>query len=129
MIEPSLSLQGAIFAAIKGNTAAGDNVFDKIRPDVYPRIQLGSAQTVSDEPDCVEGVEVFFQVDVYSKAEGFLETKSIAWQLRNLIHKKALPVAEWTLIDLRLDDADYTRDDATGVSRGRMNLRAYMELL
>lgn len=129
MIEPSLALQGAIFAATKGNTAAGDNVFDKVRPEVYPRVQIGAAQTISDEPDCVEGVEVFFQVDVYSKTEGFLECKSITWQLRSLLHKKALPVSEWTLIDLRLDDAVYTRDDATGVARGRMNLRAYMELL
>lgn len=128
MSEPSLILQGAIFAAIKGNTAAGANVFDVIRPDVFPRIQIGSGQTVTDEPDCVEGVEVFFQVDVYSKSEGYLEVKSIAWQVRELVHKKALPVADWTLIDIRLNDAVYSREEANGVSRARMTLNAYMEM-
>lgn len=129
MIEPTLALQGGIFAAIKNNTAAGGNVFDKVRPDVFPRIQIGSGQVVTDEPDCVEGAEVFFQVDVYSKGEGFLECKSITWEVKSLLHKQPLTVAEWTLIEVRLSDADYSRDDVTGISRGRMTLRAYMEMI
>lgn len=128
MMEPSLALQGTILSALKGNTPAGQSVFDSIRPNVFPRIQIGGAQVISDDPLCVEGVEVYFQVDVYSRAEGFPEVKEIAWKARDLLHKRPLETPDWLLIDIRLNDAVYTREgEKNDISRARMTLKGYME--
>ncbi|WP_413709383.1 DUF3168 domain-containing protein [Rhizobium sp. Rhizsp82] len=128
MIEPSLALQGAILTAVKGQTDAGDNVFDRIEPLVFPRVQIGGGQTILNEPDCIEaGAEIYFQIDVFSKAAGYPEVKTIAWQIRYQVHKKALPLDGWSLIDLQLNDAVYSREADGEISRARMTLRGYVE--
>lgn len=125
MSEPTLALQGAIFAALKDNTAAGANVFDKLTPNVFPRIQIGGGDAVPDDADCVDGWTVNMQLDVWSKGDGYLEAKTIAGEIHALLHKKALAVAGYRLVDIYSAGAVFSRD--TDISRARIQVEAHLE--
>lgn len=127
MSEPTLALQGAVFAALKGNTAASANVFDKVTPNLFPRIQIGSGLAIPDDADCVDGFEVTFQIDVYSKGEGYPEVKAIAGEIHGLLHKKPLAVVGYELVDMWLSGASFSREQDETISRARIGLEARME--
>jgi len=82
MIDPSLPLQAAIVAALKGSdeltALIGGRVYDDVpAAPVFPYISLGP-DDVNDDPDqCVGGAEVFPQVNIWSRAKGRVEAKRI----------------------------------------------------
>ncbi|RJG44913.1 DUF3168 domain-containing protein [Mesorhizobium sp. DCY119] len=129
MAEPSLALQGAILSTIKNHTAAGANVFDKVTPNVFPRIQIGNGQTIPNDATCVDGFDVFFQIDVYSNLDGYPQAKAIAGEIHGLLHKKPLAVSGFNLVDLYLAGAVFTRETDDTISRARIMVEAQLEAL
>lgn len=119
MSEPSLALQRGIFAALTANSAitalVGTRVYDRVSPTaVFPYVRLGTDQTVSDPQDCAEeSVEVFSQVDVFSRAQGKIEAKNIAgaivrtMKVENITIESGYELQELHHADTRfLDDPD-----------------------
>lgn len=129
MSEPSYALQVAIVRELDNKTEARTAVFDKVTPGVFPRISIGSGQVLADDPDCVDGFDVYFQIDCWSDEENYKQVKSIAGEVWQLLHKKDVPVSGFNLIDLRIESTDFSRDDVQGVNRARMAVKAYMEAL
>lgn len=129
MAEASLALQGAIQAAIKGNTAAGANVFDKVTPNVFPRVQIGSGQAIPNDAEGVDGFDVFFQIDAYSNLAGYPQVKAIAGEIHALLHKKPLAVPGYHLVDIWLSGASFTREADETISRARITVEAQIEAL
>lgn len=85
-VDPSLALQGALVARLKGATDAGNSVYDTVpTSNPFPRITIGEGQTIGDFADCYNGSETFLDVDVWSQAVGFPEAKRIADQVRGLL--------------------------------------------
>lgn len=85
MSEPSLALQRGIYATLTGAAAVtalvGTRVFDRVTPNApFPYIRIASAdQVIAEDQDCIdECVEVYAQVDVFSRAQGKVEAKNIA---------------------------------------------------
>jgi hypothetical protein len=125
MSSPSLALQKAIYDALKGNTAAGDNVFDAVpSSNPFPRIVIGLGQTVGDSFDCYDGSEVFPEVDVYSVKTGLPEAKTIADEVRSLLHNVELALAGHVLVSLRYRDETPIREPDGRTSRVRMLFEA-----
>jgi hypothetical protein len=97
--EPSLALQRGIYATLTSDAAVtaliGQRVFDRITPGAsFPYIRLAAAdQVIAEEQDCIdECVEVYAQVDVFSRAQGKVEAKNIAGAIA-----RALKVSTITL--------------------------------
>lgn len=126
MASPSLALQVAIVAALKNNTGAGASVFDKVTPGIFPRIAIGSGQEIGEDLGCLTHYDVYFQVDVYSKADGWRECKTIASEVRTLLNHAALSVTDFQLTNLTVQDAVYSRENEEKISRARMTLYASM---
>jgi len=127
MAEPTLALQGAIFTALHGHTDAGNNVFDRVRPNIFPRIQIGGGQSVTDDAQCIDGWEVYFQIDVYSNAEGYPEVKTIAGQIHSLLHNQELAVDDFALVSMSVTGIVYSREQDETISRARISVEALME--
>lgn len=126
MSDSALALQKAIYDALKDETAAGANVFDAVPvSDPYPRIVIGPGQTIGDFFDCYDGSEVFLQIDVYSKKTASMpEVKSIASEVRALLHDAALTLVDHVLVQMQFQDTVYSREADGKTSRARMTLRA-----
>jgi hypothetical protein len=84
MSEPSLALQRGIYSALTNVTAVSSliqgRVFDRVSPTAtFPYVRIGTDQSVAEAQDCAEeSVEVFAQVDVFSRTQGKIEAKNIA---------------------------------------------------
>lgn len=122
--DPALALQKALFDALKGHTDAGANVFDRVSDDVYPRITLGDGQSVPSIGICGPASESFLDVDVWSRAPGYPQTKTIADQVRTILHDADLPLTGHRLDLLTFRDVVYSRDPDGLTSRARMTFRA-----
>lgn len=81
MSDPSVELQAALVAALKADGAlpAGTGVFDSAPADApFPYVTLGLCQVLPMKAGCIDGAEVYPQIDVWSRAVGFPEAKRIA---------------------------------------------------
>ncbi|MDH4993304.1 DUF3168 domain-containing protein [Aquamicrobium lusatiense] len=127
MSEPTLALQGAVYTALHGNTTAGANVFDRLTPNVFPRIQIGQGMKVRDDSSCVDGWHVYFQIDVYSNADGYREAKLIAGDIERLLHKQDFAVPNYNVVDVWTEGAVFSREADGVISRARIDVEATME--
>jgi Protein of unknown function (DUF3168) len=130
--DPSLSLQKALVAALKGNTAAGENVYDMVpQSNLFPRITLGSCQALGDtfRADCIAGSEVYLDLDVWSRAVGYPEAKTIADQVRGILDDADLPLDGHHVELMLFESVTFERDPDGLTSRGRMLFRALTQPL
>jgi hypothetical protein len=134
MSEPSLALQRGIYAALiasSGITALiGARVYDRVSPTAaFPYVRLGTDQTVSDPQDCVEeSVEVFSQVDVFSRTQGKVEAKNIAGEIVRTLKVENIPIENgYELQELHHADTRFL-DDPDGLStHAVLSFRALVE--
>lgn len=115
MSDPSLELQAAIVAALKSPAAlpaaVGGRVYDQV-PDLatYPYVTLGDCQVLPDKAGGIDGVEVFSQIDVWTRTVGYVETKQIAKAVVAKLDDQALAVAGFDVIVFELQGVQYLRD-------------------
>jgi hypothetical protein len=132
--EPSLALQKAVFATLTSNSAVasviGQRVFDRVAVDsAFPYIRIGIDQTVAEDQDRVEEcVEVFAQVDVFSRAQGKVEAKNIAGAIVRALNANTLTITDsYELQDFRHVDTRFL-DDPDGLStHAVLSFRALVE--
>src|SRR5262245_31186395 len=125
MRDPSLAFQKALVATLKGNTGAGNNVFDSVpTSNPFPRITIGEGQSLKDYADCYDGTESFLDVHVWSRAVGYPEAKTIADQCRDLLHDAALALDGHTLGLIEFSSSQFLRDPDGLTSHVAMTFRA-----
>lgn len=84
MSEPTLALQGAIVAALKGSAAVtaliGNRVYNPVPADAaFPYVTVGDDIAVEDHAECLDGsVEVTSAIHVWSRDDGKPEAKAIS---------------------------------------------------
>lgn len=138
MSDPAYALQVAIFTALKGETEAGDAVYDMVPSDArqieianrtFPLITLGSGQTVNNPADCYDGSEAFLQIDVWSRRPGFPEVKQLAAEVRTILNNAELSLVGHRLELMEVQDTVYSRDPDGKTSRARLTIRALTQSL
>ena len=129
MSDPSLALQAAFVAACKAlNTAAGTRVYDIVpRADeavtaTFPFIAFGSPDATPIDEDCEDRTDTTIILDVWSRAVGFPESKTIGAALRARFHEGALTVASHEIDRMRVDRTDNIRDPDGKTSRVRLTI-------
>lgn len=125
MIDPSVSLQKALLRALKGKTAAGDNVFDRV-PDVdlFPRIVIGESQVLDAGVDCYDGSETFLTIHVFTRdPPGYTPCKTIVGQIRELISDET-PVEGHSVDIFDFQNSQFMRDPDGLTSHGVVVYRA-----
>jgi len=134
MSEPSLALQRGIYSALASASAVNglisNRVYDRVTSDApFPYVRIGIDQTVAEDQDCVEEcVEVFAQVDVFSRSQGKVEAKNIAGAIVRALNAGTISIEpEYTLQDFRHADTRFL-DDPDGLStHAVLSFRALIE--
>lgn len=130
MSDPSLPLQAAIVKALKdANVVAGDRVYDDVPPSpAFPYISLGDMQVIPDKADCIDGSEVFVQIDAWSRAVGYPEVKGIGAAIVSALDDRPLTVTGYTAVVFELQNIQYLRD-SDGITRhAALTFRALIDL-
>lgn len=127
MADPAFAIQKAIFDALNGATDAGASVFDTVpSTDPFPRITFGPVQSVpvdeQADPECLyDPTEVTQELNVWSIKTAFPEAKSIASQVRDVLHGATLDLPGFRMeLPLRMRSADAFRDPDGKTRRVRM---------
>ncbi|WP_375414628.1 DUF3168 domain-containing protein [uncultured Bradyrhizobium sp.] len=121
MIDPSNDLQVALEAALKVEGALPPEVSGRVydKPPTaakYPYIVIGDCQVVPDKADCIDGVEAFPIVDVWSQKGGYPEAKRIAGAIVAALDDKPLTVPGFNVILFELQNYQPLRDP-DGITR------------
>lgn len=128
--DPTLELQAALVELLRNHTDAGAHVYDRVpasAAELYPRITLGPGQGLADNADCIEGTESFLQVDVWSRAVGFPESKRVAGQVRSLVNNATPALSGHHLVLLEWRDSQYLNDPDGLTKHVVMTFRALTE--
>lgn len=115
MSDPSLELQGALVASLKAIGAlpavVGGRVYDVAPMNaVFPYLTLGDCQVLPDKADCIDGVEVYPQIDVWSRAVGYPETKTITKAVLAKLDDQPLSVTGFNTVVFQVQSVNYLRD-------------------
>lgn len=99
-------LQRLISETLKGNgaiMALAYRVYDSIPTDPFgPKtayISFGPSDSTEDDADCIDGVTTTIQMDIWSRAVGSLECKTLTDLVRRALHRKSLALTEHALVD------------------------------
>lgn len=102
----SEELQRLIFSTLTGNAAVmaiARRVYEDVPPDPFGSksayISFGPMDTAEDDADCIDGVVTTLQIDIWSKAPGQLECKTLTDLVRRALHHKSLAMNEHALVD------------------------------
>lgn len=131
MRDPSLPLQDALIKALRAEGVlpnVGKRVYDQVQSKpTYPYVSLGDGQVLPDKAECVDGVEVSLQIDVWSRAVGYVEAKQIGGAIIEALDDQPLTVAGFNVTVFELSDAQYMRDPDGQTRHGAITFRALLE--
>jgi hypothetical protein len=94
MAEASLAAQRMAILGMRGRPqllalVPSANIFDRNqRPEVFPCVIVGEAQTVGDDIDCADLSEVFLTIHAWAKENGLVAVKEIAGEIRRALRRK-----------------------------------------
>jgi len=117
--DPSLVLQAALVAALKGSAAVqavvGARVYDHPpQSPAFPYVSVGDDQVVDDSTACEDAFECFSTVHLWSRAKGKPELKRLGAAVRAALDVD-LTLTGFRLVTHEHRDTRYFRD-ADGVT-------------
>lgn len=123
MSDPSLELQAAIVSKLKSDpgvqAVVGQRVYDEIPPPselVFPYIQIGDNQVLPDKADCIDGTEIFWQLDGWARDPTFPMTKQISKAVVAALDDKEIILTGYAAIVCELNTINYLHDP-DGITR------------
>lgn len=133
MIDPSAALQKAIVAHLKADelvtTFLAGRIYDRVPASVVlPYASFGSAQALEDDADCVEGFEIFQQLDIWSEEPGYLQVKEAAGAVRKALHNVDLALEGFALAaEIVVRSIRYQRSPDGLTGHAIIDVRALLE--
>lgn len=135
-MSSSLDLQDLILRTLKGTPAIMDlvnGVWDQPPTDYLsdPKaaaITFAGSDTAEDGADCVDGVEITVQLDVWSRKVGFPNCKQITDLVRKALHNQELSLpSENALVQVWVPLTKVERDPDGITSHGVVIVTAAIE--
>lgn len=102
----SEELQRLLYATLTADAeimAIAYRVYDRVSGDYGSKtayLSFGPIDSVEDDAECITGVEVTCQIDVWSRADGALECKKLTDLVRKALHRKSLTLTDNALVDI-----------------------------
>lgn len=144
-MEPTYELQLAALNKLRQTTAlvalVGTKIYDRVPektaggvlvPDVTsPYISFGPATVISEDIDCIDGLEVTFQLDAWSWGQGLaygsVQVRQIAGLIRKALNKAELPLADNALVAIRHELTRILRDSDGVTNHAAIQFTAIIE--
>jgi Protein of unknown function (DUF3168) len=132
MANPELELQGAIVSRLKADPGVAALVNGRIYDAVpqtatFPYVTIGPTQTIDDRAECIVGLEIFQQIDAWSRGVGYPEVKKIADAVRFALDDAPLVLPTNALVFIECEDGNTSRDPDGLTNHSRLNFRASVE--
>lgn len=132
MSDPSLPLQDSLIKALRADgvlpAVVGRRVYDQVPgAPTYPYVTLGDGQVLPDKAECIDGVEIFLQIDVWSRKVGYAETKQITAAIVDALDDQALTVAGFDVTVFELSSVQYLRDPDGLTRHAAITFRGLLE--
>ena len=120
MTDVSLELQGEIYDSLRTNAGLISEVGARIRdrPEksiAFPYVSFGPVTAVSDDADCITAYELDVQIDVWSRAVGSVECKTIADLVRIAVLDGSISLTDNALVMIEHRSTRYL-DDPDGIT-------------
>jgi hypothetical protein len=130
-VDPSVILQGAVVPRLRAAVPQVESrVHDHVPQSVnYPYLSFGETEVLTDDATCIEGVEIFFTVHVWSRAVGAVEARGLCAAVKAALHDFALPLAGFLLIELSHRSTRILGDPDGKTTHGVVQFRALIEKL
>jgi hypothetical protein len=130
--SPALEMQGYIVQALKDDPTVqalcGSRVYDDVPPSAtFPYISMGPATEVTDNPECIDAIEINIQLDAWSRSVGFPEVKRIASAVHTALHDVEVDLPVNACTSLYHANTLYMRDPDGLTSHAVIQLQAYVE--
>ena len=94
-------------------------------------IEIGPSTTQENDAECIPGSEVTFQIDIFSKGVGKIETRRIVDAVRKALHKRddlQIPDAsENAIVEMRVEFTRTVADPEPGITHGLLSLVILVE--
>ena len=133
MSDPSLELQAAIVGRLKGDAGVtavvGQRIYDEVPSNpTFPYISIGDNQVLPDKADCIDGTEIFWQLDGWARDPTYPRTKSFSKAVvAALDDTTALTVTGYNVVIVELNTVNYLHDP-DGITRHvAMNFRFLLQ--
>lgn len=81
-------------------------------------ISFGPEDTVEDDSECIAGIELTLQIDIWSRAVGAVECKRLTDLVRKALHRKSLVLTDNALVDCSVDLTRVMRDPDGATTHG-----------
>ncbi|WP_296584227.1 DUF3168 domain-containing protein [Xanthobacter sp.] len=99
MTDPILEVQAAAAALLRASSTlaeiVGERVFLTVPEDAaMPYVSFGPADAVGDDAECIDGLEITFQIDAWSRSGGGSEAKRAGHAARKALHQTELALSE-----------------------------------
>lgn len=132
MSDPSLALQAAIVGALKADSGllalVGTRVYDEVPVSpAFPYVTLGPVQVLPDKADCIDGVEIFPQIDAWSRTRGSPEAKRIGAAIVAALDDQDLTVSGSLVVVFELQSINYLRDPDGLTHHAAITFRALLQ--
>ena len=133
-MSPTLELWGAIAARLKAYSAltaliGSNNVHDRVPGTAtLPYVRRGPADELQIDAECVNAVEVTFQIDAFSQAVGFVEVARIAAAVRDALHRHSLTLTTKGLVEIEHRQTRYFDDPDPLTSHAAIEFVATVEV-
>lgn len=132
MTSPSLELQGAVVARLKATNAVtslvGARVYDRVPDDpTFPYVTIGEGDELSEDADCITGFDISLDIDVWSRAVGFPEAKSISDAIRSALTSTELTITQNALVYFQHRQTRFLRDPDGLTQHAVLTFEAFAE--
>lgn len=137
MTSPSFELQSAVITRLRGDDGVisfvGQKVYDLAPADPNgvpsvetPYISMGPSDETSDDAECIDGFEITFQIDVWSRERGYHEARKIADAVRRALVIE-LSLSTNALVTMEHRTTRYLREPDGVTSHAAMTFTAIVE--
>lgn len=134
----SAALQKLLYDAMRADagisTMVAGRVYDHIPTDAagkvtaaFPHIGFGAHDFVTDDADCIYAGEHTIQLNIWSRAVGRIEAKTITDAVRRLLHGYEADMGDFGLVEMRVDLAQVIGDPDGLTSHGIVQVATLIE--
>lgn len=109
-MQSSEEFQRLVYSTLTADSAImalAYRVYDHVPESPYGTktayISFGPYDVNQDDAECIDGIEATLQIDVWSKAPGTVECKTLTDLVRKALHHKSLSLSEHALVDTRVE--------------------------
>lgn len=125
MIGPQL--QKAVVARVKGQTSAGQRVYDRAAPSAsFPYIELGDEVSVNESDQCAELFDVSLDLHVWSRSVGKVEAKQIGEAVRQALSAD-IAVDDYHVIEQTIESGRVITDPDGLTAHAVLTFRARLQ--